>query len=195
MRQVLLMPEAMPVRAGSTTRKAAPAMVGLARPMPIPETMKPGNKMVQLEVHGYEPHERNPERDDGQATSEQRPHRRLRRVPPRHERHQENKRRHRQETEAGRKRRVAVDVLKIDRQEREKGEHPGAEAERRRLHADKGRPLEEGDVEHGPLLHPFDHHECGEQRGPADERGEDLHAPPPHIVPPQEAEDDEEERG
>ena len=43
------MPDAIPVRAGSTTRRAAPAIVGFARPIPIPATMKPGSSTVQLE--------------------------------------------------------------------------------------------------------------------------------------------------
>ena len=49
-RQALLMPEAMPVREGSTARSAAWAIAGLARPMPIPETIRPGRSAVQLEL-------------------------------------------------------------------------------------------------------------------------------------------------
>ena len=41
---------------------------------------------------------------------------------------------------------------------------PGAETERRSLHADERRMAEEGDVEHRPLLAPLDDHEDGEQR-------------------------------
>ena len=49
MRAVLLIPEAMPVRAGSTTRRAAPAIVGFASPMPIPVTTKPASSAVHAE--------------------------------------------------------------------------------------------------------------------------------------------------
>ena len=43
------MPEAIPVREGSTTRNAAAAIAGFARPIPTPATMKPGSSAVQCE--------------------------------------------------------------------------------------------------------------------------------------------------
>ena len=44
--KVLLMPAAMPLRAGSTTPTATCAMVGLQRPIPAPAAMKPGKSVV-----------------------------------------------------------------------------------------------------------------------------------------------------
>src|SRR5438034_1133546 len=41
-RKVLLIPEAIPDRAGSTVRSAEAARLGFASPIPIPPTMKPG---------------------------------------------------------------------------------------------------------------------------------------------------------
>jgi len=49
-RKALLIPEAIPVREGSTTRNAAAAIAGFARPIPMPATMKPGRSAVQREL-------------------------------------------------------------------------------------------------------------------------------------------------
>ena len=48
-RKVLLMPEAMPLRCGSTTPTAALASVGLTIPIPSPPIRKPGNSAVHAE--------------------------------------------------------------------------------------------------------------------------------------------------
>ena len=49
MRNVLLIPDAMPVRAGSTTRNAPAASARFERPIPTPATISPGKSLVQLE--------------------------------------------------------------------------------------------------------------------------------------------------
>src|SRR3954454_18572110 len=164
MRQVLLIPEAMPVRAGSTTRKAAPAIVGFASPTPIPATMKPGSRTVQLESTDTSSMSAMPTATMARLAASSAPHRRPCCVPARNEWNQEDERRDRQEAEPSLQRRVAVDVLQVDRQERKEREHAGAQAEGRRLHADESRLLEERDIEHGPLLHPLDYDERDEQR-------------------------------
>ena len=48
-RNVLLAPEAMPLRWGWTTETAPEARTGLTMPTPKPQTMKPGNSTVQVE--------------------------------------------------------------------------------------------------------------------------------------------------
>ena len=48
-RKVLFVPEAIPLRCGSTTEIEAEASTGLTMPMPNPATMKPGRRMVQDE--------------------------------------------------------------------------------------------------------------------------------------------------
>ena len=49
-RKVLLMPEAMPLRAWCTTPMAVEASGGLTRPMPAPASTKPGISTVQVEL-------------------------------------------------------------------------------------------------------------------------------------------------
>ena len=44
---VLLIPEAAPLRRGSTTPIAAVASGGLTKPIPMPARMKPGRSVVQ----------------------------------------------------------------------------------------------------------------------------------------------------
>jgi hypothetical protein len=46
-RKVELIPDAAPLRRGSTTPIAVVARAGLVQPMPIPATMKPGSNVVQ----------------------------------------------------------------------------------------------------------------------------------------------------
>ena len=48
-RNVLLAPEAMPLRCGCTTDTAAEARTGLTVPTPAPHSRKPGNRTVQAE--------------------------------------------------------------------------------------------------------------------------------------------------
>ena len=82
----------------------------------------------------------------------------------RRERDEEDEHRDRQEAQPGAERRVAEDVLQVDRQEREQREHAGADAERRRP-GRRGTPAaEQRHVEHRPLLAHLDHDERGEQQ-------------------------------
>ena len=48
-RNVLLAPEAMPLRWGCTTEMAPDARAGLTMPIPTPQAMKPGSRTVQVE--------------------------------------------------------------------------------------------------------------------------------------------------
>ena len=48
-RNVLLIPDAIPARRGSTTLTEVDASGALTRPMPMPPTMKPASSVVQLE--------------------------------------------------------------------------------------------------------------------------------------------------
>jgi len=50
MRNVLLRPDAMPLRSGGTTPRPTRAMAGLAMPMPKPESSIPGMRTVQPEL-------------------------------------------------------------------------------------------------------------------------------------------------
>ena len=54
-RNVLLAPDAMPLRSGGTTEMADEASTGLTVPIPMPAMMKPGSSTVQLETHGSWP--------------------------------------------------------------------------------------------------------------------------------------------
>ena len=49
-RNVVLMPDAMPLRCGGTTPTAVEASGGLTRPTPTPATRKPGSSAVQRRV-------------------------------------------------------------------------------------------------------------------------------------------------
>ena len=49
-RNVLLIPDAMPLRAGGTTPIAVEARIGLTVPMPAPATRKPASRAVHPEL-------------------------------------------------------------------------------------------------------------------------------------------------
>ena len=73
-RNVLLIPEAIPARRGSTTLTAVDASGALTRPMPIPPTMKPGRSVVQLEF-SLMPHiSRSDRPTTAESSAEQDPH-------------------------------------------------------------------------------------------------------------------------
>ena len=100
----------------------------------------------------------------------------------------------REEAQARRERRVAEDVLQVDRQVREHREHAGRDAERRDRHADERALAEERHVEHRPRLAQLDDDEREQQEGATDERQDDRRARPAESVPPEDPEDDQEQR-
>ena len=93
-----------------------------------------------------------------------------------------------------RERRVAQDVLEVDRQVREHREHARRDAERRDGHSDECGLSEQPHVEHRPLLTQLDHDEQDEEEDAGDERGDDQAARPAVSVAAEDPEDDQEER-
>ena len=189
------MPDAMPLLAGSTTRSAPAAIAGFATPMPTPQTTRPGRRTVQCAPVDTLSQQQQADCHDREARGEEQPERDAGDGPSRDEGHEEDERGDRQEAETGPERRVAVDVLQVDREKREQREHPGTDAERCELHPDERRLAEERNVEHRSLLPYLDHDECREQREARDERGEDLRARPADGIAAEQPEDDQEEGG
>ena len=149
-RNVLLMPEAMPLRGGSTTPTAVEASGGFARPTPAPATMKPASSGSS----------RRPGRARASAAG------RCRRASPRRcsslraargtqslpgdRRDDERDERHRQEAHAGLQRRVAERRPACRASGRGTSRTSPPTARRRRASADEGRPAEQREVEHRP---------------------------------------------
>ena len=193
-RQALLIPEAMPVRDGSTARSAAAAIAGLARPIPIPATIRPGSSAVQLELGVSAVHQEQRDRDEHQAAGEHPAQRRARRELAHQQRHDEDEDRQRQEAQA--RRRAASSRGCPAGRSRGTGR---ARTSRRRSRTSPARRRRtrrcgRGQVEHRPRLPVLDRDEDEQQHGPADQRAEDQRARPALVVAAQHAEDDQEER-
>ncbi len=68
-RKVLLIPDAIPARAASTTPIATEAIPGLVIPMPIPATIEPASRVVQLVADLDPVHQRSARARPGSARS------------------------------------------------------------------------------------------------------------------------------
>ena len=106
-RKVLLMPDAMPARAGSTTPIATEAMPGLVIPIPVPPTRNPTSSVVQSSPRSMPVHQHEADPDQQQPGAHQRPERDPVRQPGRDRRDDEREQRQRQEPQPGLERRVA----------------------------------------------------------------------------------------
>ena len=150
-RNVLLMPEAIPARRGSTTLTDVEASGALTSPIPMPPTMKPASSVVHVERESDPVHEQERDADHREPAAEQELDGDPGREPPCDRRDDERDEGERQEDHACLDRRVAEHVLEVERQEEELREHPRRHREGRDLRAGEGRHAEEPDVEHrGP---------------------------------------------
>ena len=70
-RNVLLAPEAMPLRCGWTTEMAPEAKTGLTIPIPKPTTRKPGSSTVQVEFAWVVAIEQEPAGDEEHPDTQQ----------------------------------------------------------------------------------------------------------------------------
>ena len=144
---------------------------------------------------GLQPvHQREPRGDERETGADHQAERHTRGQSSRQERHEEDEHGERQEPKAGRERRVAEDVLEVDREVREDREHPGRDAERRDRDPHESPLTEERHVEHRPLLTQLDHDEDDQHQHAADQRQEDQRARPTTVVAAEDAEHDQEQR-
>ena len=193
-RNVLLMPDAIPARRGSTTLTDVEASGALTSPIPMPPTMKPASSVVQVEPRVI------PCMSSSATpiTASPPPSRILTgiRVDSRpaigattNETQGE-----RQEDHAGLDRRVAEHVLEVERQEEELREHPRRDREGRDLRAGERRYAEEPDVEHRGPRAQLDRHEGDEEHRRGGEEADDATARPAPVGAAEEPEDEREQR-
>src|SRR5215210_211195 len=152
-RNVSLMPDAMPLCSFGTTLTATSAITGLSRPMPAPATMKPPRSPVHSSAMPTP------------AISRRPPPAHLRQQGARDRCHQEHRHRQRQVAEPRLRRAVPEEVLEVERQVQEQGEHRARDPEGRELHAGEGGPLEEAEREHRLRHTLLDRDKGGQQHG------------------------------
>ena len=170
-RNVLLIPDAIPARAGidDADRDRGDTRVGHADADAGEEEAceQPGPAVPDVDpVHQHEP-----DPDEEQAGSHQRPEGDALREPSRDRRDDEREQRERKEAEPGFERRVEEHALDVEGQVQEHREHAGREAEGDDRDAGEGRLAEERQVEHRVLAVELDHDEGGEEDGGPSEAG------------------------
>ena len=99
-RNVLLAPEAMPLRWGCTTETAPEARTGLTMPMPSRQTRKPGRRTVQVEFGLVVPMRRSPPVTKSIPMPNRRRELHAARSGARRRRHEEDDQRHGEEADA-----------------------------------------------------------------------------------------------
>ena len=164
-RNVLLIPDAIPARCGSTTLTAVEASGALTRPIPIPPTMKPGMSARRGRGERQSVHQQERDADTARA-------RRRGRTAPGSASTvvlRSARRRTRRATAAGRSRLSSPPSSRArsrDRaQEEELREHPRRDREGGDLRAGERRHAEEPEVEHRRPLPQLDQRERDEQHG------------------------------
>ena len=177
-RKVLLAPEAMPLRWGGTTEMADEASTGLTVPIPMPATMKPGSRTVHPEEAWVVAMSRQPtairRRPVPEEVSGVDPHGQL----AGERGHDEGEHGDGQEADPGGQRSVAQVVLDVEGQVQEQGEDRRGDGEGGQRDAHHGRPLEQGQVEHGVVLSPLGHEEDDQKDRRSDQQPEDQGAVP-----------------
>ena len=194
-RNVELMPDAMPERAGATTPIAAFAIDGLIMPTPTPATMKPGSSAVHSELGVDAAHQQQADADDQQSAAEQAASGQPRGELARDRGGEERQQRHGQEAQAGLERLVAEDRLQVQREVQEHREH----RRRQREGGDRGAAerllAKQREVEHRPRLPPLDDDEQHQQQRRRREQADDQRrCPSPRSLPLDEREDEQEQR-
>ncbi len=181
-RNVVLAPEAMPLRSGGTTAMAEEASTGLTMPMPMPATMKPGEQHRPARRRGGG-HEQAADGDEQQAGTQQVAGVDADGQLAGDRGDDEGQHGDRQEAHPGGQRAVAEVVLDVQGQVQEQGEDRGREGEGRHRDADHGGTPEQRQVEHRVLLPPLGDQEHGHQHDRTDEQAHDLWARQPSSLP------------
>ena len=143
-RKVLLMPEAMPLRAGGTTPTAVVASGGFTMPTPTPGDHEPGQQVGPARSSAQAAHQQ--QRRRRRASARRRAARGAAPGPrgaPRSAGDEERDDRERQEAQPGLERRVAEHVLDVERQVEEHREHRRRQREGGDRRADEGRLAEQ----------------------------------------------------
>ena len=192
-RNVELMPDAMPARCGSTTPTAAVASAGLVEADAAAGDEEARQQRRPVVARLEAAHQQQPDPDEREAAAEEPADADALGELAGDRRDEEREQRHGQEAQAGLERRVAEDVLDVERQVQEHREH------RRRQHegGDRGaverRLAEQREVEHRVLAAALDDHEGDEQDQRGGEAGDDQRAVPALRVAADEPEDQREE--
>src|SRR3954447_1970644 len=188
-RNVELMPEPMPARAGGTTPTAVDASGGFTRPTPMPAKMKPGSSTVHAESASTRAISTSPRPTSPSPPPIIRRTGNPRRQLARDRRHEERQQRDRQEAQPGLQRRVAERVLDVQRHVEEHREQRRRQRERRDRGARERGLAQKRQVEHRPGLAALDDDERAQQDDRADEERDDQRATPALGVAAHERED------
>ncbi len=193
-RNVELIPDAIPARAGSTTPTAVDASGTLTSPAPTPATIRPGSRWVQSELASSPRISSRPGADQREPRADEQARRHLRGEAPGDPRRQEDRAGQREEAHAGLRGRVAEHVLEVEDEEGQHREQRGRDRERRREAADERRVAQQREVEHRRALDLLGDDEDAEQERRAAEAGDDQGRPPALGVAADQAEDERGQR-
>ena len=164
-RKVLLMPEAMPLRAARRRRRRSWRAGGWRGRPPMPPTMKPASRAVQSTL-GWPRMSSRPMPDKREAGAEEQ------RAPGSRSRAPATGATRNETSETGRKRRaglerrVAEHVLQVQDEVEEHREHRRRERKRRDLRAGERGLAEQGEVEHRLARSPLDHTNAHQDAAP-----------------------------
>ena len=193
-RNVELIPDAIPARAGATTPIAAFGDRRVDRPDPDAREDEPRQERRPVRARVDAAHEQQARRHEQQAAAEQAARGQPRGELARHRRGDERQRRHGQEAQARLERPVAEDRLQVEDEVEEHREHRGRQRERRDRGAAERRLAKQRQVEHRVAHAPLDDDEGDEQQRGRHERPDDERVAPAAVVALDEPEDEQEER-